>query len=996
MNKTVLRIALALVAAAFVLAACARATPKPDPEPPSDVAPSFGDAEVADQTYTVGAGIEPLELPAATGGDGELVYSLSPAVPGLSFAAATRTLSGTPSEAGTHAMTYTATDADDNTDAADAATLTFTITVEQPAPMGLPPESIQGYIVSRGLERVDIIGDGGATFDPALRINEFHYLDADTILVRYTETGEDGFSGWNPWNPLRWEYTVTSPTVAQIQVFMEDRDDGSPDSTLTLTFADEMSGSWEDLLRPNDRYPEGIRYSGTFTIRAAADEPVLPPPANRPPVVRIQLEDRVLTEPGGEGAIGVRFGLSFYFRDPDGDPLTFSASSSDETVATAVVNAENELQVASVAPGTTTVTVTATDPSGASASQTFMVTVEASPNRPPHVIAQIGPTTLRLGDTIAVTYSLTEYFDDINGDLLTFEASSSDETVATAVVNAAEDELRVASVAPGTATITVTATDPSGASASQTFMVTVEASTIPTNRPPLVLDEFEPLSLQLGVVPAVTYRLNAYFIDIDGDPLTFEASSSDTAVASAVVERSKLTVAAVGPGTATIMVSVTDPSGASAEQEFEVTVMAAETPDMTPISNTYRGHGDEVFHLNADGAPLDATYTLDLGSASAEVYLIATNTNAYRARSTFARLDQAVPYISGTVDESRSLHRSGPAAWRPEISEFNNSPPLALAHGAASYSRPSRSQAGDQHNFLDIDRAGNLVTIPATARSVVGDGTRTLTVWVADDAWGTGCALSACVQQPMTDAIAERFLRSGAGNDIHDWIVAVFGDPWGPHRFDDLISPEAASDLHILFFDIDGDDEDGNKVGFFWGKDLIIRNPEADGPWRASNERLMFYMDAYWLAAPDGDTWEVTDYGPSSSIGILAHEFQHMIHFYQKPVKHDIFSETWLNEMASEVAEDLIADKLSVYGPRGVLDDPTAGEPENWRGRLPDYNAANDIQVTAWRTEDSILKHYGIVYAFGAYLARTYGGAALFRDIVQSEHMQGSRRSRPL
>ena len=623
-------------AGAFVLAACARATPKPDPEPPSDVAPSFGDAEVADQTYTVGAGIEPLELPAATGGDGELTYALSPAVPGLSFAAATRTLSGTPSEAGTHAMTYTATDADDNTDAADAATLTFTITVEQPAPMGLPPESIQGYIVSQGLERVDIIGDGGATFDPALRINEFHYLDADTILVRYTETGEDGFSGWNPWNPLRWEYTVTSPTVAQIQVFMEDRDDGSPDSTLTLTFADEMSGSWDDLLRPNDRYPEGIRYSGTFTIRAAADEPV-PPPTNRPPVVRIQMDDRVLTEPGGEGTVGVRFGLSFYFRDPDGDPLTFSASSSDETVATAVVNA-------------------------------------------------------------------------------------------------AADEIQVASVAPGTATVTVTATDPSGASASQTFEVTVEASTIPTNRPPYVVAQIEAPSLQVGAVPAVSYGLNEYFDDIDGDPLTFGASSSDTAVASAAVAGTRLTVGAVGPGTATIMVTATDPAGETASQEFAVTVLAEESPDMTPISNTYRGHGDEVFHLNADGTPLDAIYTLELGSASAEVYLIATNTNAFRARSTLERLDQAVPYISGTVNESRSLHRSGSTEWRPEISEFNNSPPLAFAHGAASYSRPSRSQAGDKHNFLHLDRARNLVTIPATARSVVGDGTRTLTVWVADDA----------------------------------------------------------------------------------------------------------------------------------------------------------------------------------------------------------------------------------------------------------------------
>ena len=87
-------------------------------------------------------------------------------------------------------------------------------------------------------------------------------------------------------------------------------------------------------------------------------------------------------------------------------------------------------------------------------------------------------------------------------------------------------------------------------------------------------------------------------------------------------------------------------------------------------------------------------------------------------------------------------------------------------------------------------------------------------------------------------------------------------------------------------------------------------------------------MDSAYFAVPDGPTWEVTDRGPSVIIGTLAHEFQHMIHFYQKPVVRDADSESWLNEMASEVAEDLIADKMMVSGPRGVAyDDPTAGEP---------------------------------------------------------------------
>ena len=53
-----------------------------------------------------------------------------------------------------------------------------------------------------------------------------------------------------------------------------------------------------------------------------------------------------------------------------------------------------------------------------------------------------------------------------------------------------------------------------------------------------------------------------------------------------------------------------------------------------------------------------------------------------------------------------------------------------------------------------------------------------------------------------------------------------------------------------------------------------------------------------------------------------------MIHFYQKPILRGAGSEAWLNEMSSEVAEDLIADKMEGDGPRSVdYDDPTAGEP---------------------------------------------------------------------
>ena len=237
----------------------------------------------------------------------------------------------------------------------------------------------------------------------------------------------------------------------------------------------------------------------------------------------------------------------------------------------------------------------------------------------------------------------------------------------------------------------------------------------------------------------------------------------------------------------------------------------------------------------------------------------------------------------------------------------------------------------------------------------------------------------------MVDALAERFLRPGPGNDIHDWVTAIYGEPWGAHPYSDLIPPAAAGEIHVLLYDIEGDGApqrgECRIVGFYWAVHNLLRSA-AHRLSHLSAERLMFFMDSALMALPEGSSWEVTDRFPSAVISTLAHEYQHMIQFYQKPVLRGARSETWLNEMASEVAQDLIADKLQVNGPRGVsYDDPTAGAAGNKRGRLPYYNLFNDMQVTAW---DSKIANYAVNYALGAYLARTYGGAELFGEIVQS------------
>ena len=73
------------------------------------------------------------------------------------------------------------------------------------------------------------------------------------------------------------------------------------------------------------------------------------------------------------------------FSDPDGDMLTYTARSSSRAVATVVLPALGGLQISSHAEGSATISITATDPGGLSATLRIRVTV----NLPPKIYGAI-------------------------------------------------------------------------------------------------------------------------------------------------------------------------------------------------------------------------------------------------------------------------------------------------------------------------------------------------------------------------------------------------------------------------------------------------------------------------------------------------------------------------------------------------------------------------------------------------------------------------------
>ncbi|MYE13318.1 MAG: hypothetical protein F4X99_17030 [Gammaproteobacteria bacterium] len=99
----------------------------------ADTAPGFGNAQVPALSLREGEAMAPVVLPEASGGDGDLTYSLTSApagLAGLSFDPASRRLSGTPTAGGRYFFTYTVHDADANRADSDAAVLRFDVRVE--------------------------------------------------------------------------------------------------------------------------------------------------------------------------------------------------------------------------------------------------------------------------------------------------------------------------------------------------------------------------------------------------------------------------------------------------------------------------------------------------------------------------------------------------------------------------------------------------------------------------------------------------------------------------------------------------------------------------------------------------------------------------------------------------------------------------------------------------------------------------------------------------
>ena len=423
--------------------------------------------------------------------------------------------------------------------------------------------------------------------------------------------------------------------------------------------------------------------------------------------------------------------------------------------------------------------------------------------------------------------------------------------------------------------------------------------------------------------------------------------------------------------------------------------------DIAPLSTTYTDlsitQNYNYFNITIpelnSGESVSFDYTFDTGSKTRDVYFIFTNIDT-NSNSNYPLIDynQSVSQSLLPINSSKSkalLSGKQIMKGKPEISEFNRHPfaylnsinPVNMLLSTVSSAEPKYYDNVTDTTSFQLDKYSS---VTATCTNVNTDGTKTLNVWVANNCGvehNQPCtALS--YQKPISD-LANLFLKSGDNNDIYHWVTNIYGEEWptlseynnlSQDKKDVLIIPD--NNITILLLDIDNDKSpDSGVLGYYWAKDNFKTSAIS-----YSNQRIMFYMDAYIYAN-----------NPDEIISALAHEFQHMIHFYQKTVllTDGTGTETWIDEMCSMATEDLVADKLKVNGPRGVSYlDGSAGiiPPYYTIGRLPMYNFFNDASVTTWLSDKYVIISYSVNYALGAYLLRNYGGAKFFHDVVHNTH----------
>ncbi|MFX0051934.1 MAG: hypothetical protein ACFE8U_11650 [Candidatus Hermodarchaeota archaeon] len=199
---------------------------------------------------------------------------------------------------------------------------------------------------------------------------------------------------------------------------------------------------------------------------------------------------------------------------------------------------------------------------------------------------------------------------------------------------------------------------------------------------------------------------------------------------------------------------------------------------------------------------------------------------------------------------------------------------------------------------------------------------------------------------------------SGSYDSIYQGINNSFESTIYPKLTEFFGSPtdiDSNGKIIILLFNIIDDFGGGQFVaGFF---DPLHQYPNTIYP--DSEQAEILHIDG----GPEGAQEEGYNDLKNGNFAVIAHEFQHLIHY-----KTDKDETIWLEEGASMFSEYLIGR-----------------DPFSTGSYKSSFTSRPYVSLTYWDYFDSqslVLANYGAAYAFFLYLAEKYGGSSIIQDIV--------------
>ncbi len=343
---------------------------------------------------------------------------------------------------------------------------------------------------------------------------------------------------------------------------------------------------------------------------------------------------------------------------------------------------------------------------------------------------------------------------------------------------------------------------------------------------------------------------------------------------------------------------------------------------------------------------------------------------------------------------------------------FKRGDNILPSRGPNSASSPN--SVGDK-KVLYINNYGdseyNPYSYPSTLRlkrkSNVGNKEKILEIWVADDCWVDGGTKAKKIDGNMVLSLANRVLIDGENNDIFDYIHNLIGEEWGfiPYSTFPHIPVGDSNVLSVLLCDIYNDDKDYSSVGdgvvlgLFEQVDCWRTSPPYSFSNMRSDKTPFVNLDALIFAEDNGGAWDINDDAPSLIVSTMAHEFTHLVTYYQKDILRNMegfLTEKWVNEMLAIMVEDIVAERLKIAGPRGVR--YGVGNNYSGSGNFPIENGRPVLYnpfykfpfyTNSYDWNNYKYKIYSSLYTYGAYLLRNYGYDQLVKNLVKN-NLKGS------